>query len=68
MTFHESYGHLPKSTLALLRKYNASPADYDTVLRGVGCTWDSPNIPFDRVDEILIRHSSTGTLRLPFYM
>ena len=32
MTFHESYGSLPKSTLRLIRKHNVSPADFDLML------------------------------------
>lgn len=32
MTFHESYGHLPVTTLRLVRKYNVSPADLDFML------------------------------------
>jgi hypothetical protein len=28
MTFHESYGELPKSLLSRIRKTNVSPADY----------------------------------------
>lgn len=32
MTFHESYGSLPKSTLRLVKKYNVSPADFDFML------------------------------------
>lgn len=32
MTFHESYGSLPKSTLALIKRHNVSPADFDYML------------------------------------
>lgn len=32
LTFHESYGYLPRRTLALIRKYNVSPADFDFML------------------------------------
>ena len=44
MTFHESYGKLPVSTLRLVRKYNVSPADLDlaTDLLGYG-TWEDIN-------------------------
>lgn len=32
MTFHESYGALPVSTLRLVKRYNVSPADFDFML------------------------------------
>lgn len=31
MTFHESYGELPRKTLALINKFNVSPSDYDSL-------------------------------------
>lgn len=32
MTFHESYGSLPKNTLRLVKSKNVSPADFDYML------------------------------------
>lgn len=32
MTFHESYGTLPKDTLRLVKRFNVSPADFDMIL------------------------------------
>lgn len=32
LTFHESYGSLPKSTLRLVKRFNVSPADFDMML------------------------------------
>jgi hypothetical protein len=31
MTFHESYGDIPRALLALIKKRNVSPADYYTM-------------------------------------
>jgi hypothetical protein len=36
MTFHESYGDLPKSTLALIKRHNVSPCDYDELVAEYG--------------------------------
>lgn len=45
MTFHESYGNLPESTLRLIRKHNVSPADFDlmTDLLGMSNDWSEIN-------------------------
>lgn len=55
MTFHESYGNLPASTLALIKRHNVSPADFDLMLDSfmfqvadvtspaVAATWDDIN-------------------------
>lgn len=44
MTFDENYGHLPLTTLWLVRKFNVSPADFDymTDILGMG-TWSGIN-------------------------
>lgn len=68
MTFHESYGHLPKSTLTLIRKHNVSPLDYDLILNACGHSWGDEDIPFSTVNELITIHSSSGILRLPTYM
>lgn len=39
MTFHESYGELPKSTLALYKNSNVSPADHDMLVDYYGENW-----------------------------
>ena len=36
MTYHESYQELPKSTLALVKKFNVSPMDFDIILDTFG--------------------------------
>lgn len=39
MTFHESYGDLPKRLLTMVRKYNVSPADWDALRDLFGDEW-----------------------------
>lgn len=39
MTFHESYGDLPKNLLTLVRKFNVSPADWDALRALLGDDW-----------------------------
>lgn len=64
MTFHESYGALPMSTLRLIRKHNVSPADYDMMLDMFmgpvpdGWSW---------VDDHIVSNSETGMYRPRFY-
>lgn len=61
MTFHESYGRLPESTLALIRRFNVSPADFDLM------TYDSLVPDWDEIDEHIISHSETGMYRPRFF-
>lgn len=64
MTFHESYGHLPKSTLRLVKRYNVSPADFDFILDQfmgpvpAGWSW---------VDDHIVSNSGTGIYRPRFF-
>ena len=67
MTFHESYGHLPVSTLRLIRKYNVSQGDYDYILSLMGAEWSSPNIDFGAVDAHIVSNSGTGMYRPRFF-
>lgn len=61
MTFHESYGNLPTSTLRLIKRHNVSPADLDlmTDLLGNG-TWDD-------IDEHIVSNSKTGMYTPRFF-
>lgn len=64
MTFHESYGSLPKSTLRLIRKFNVSPADFDQMLDMFmgpvpdGWVW---------VNDHIVSNSETGMYRPRFF-
>ena len=52
MTFHESYGELPKSFLRLIRKNGVTPAEfYDFETQGMG---------FDEMEEAINNHSPKG--------
>lgn len=39
MTYHESFGELPKTTLSLYRRSNVSPADADMLIDYYGKDW-----------------------------
>lgn len=60
MTFHESYGTLPASTLRLVRRYNVSPMDFDymTDILGFG-SWEDVNYH--------IENNSTSGMYRPRY-
>lgn len=61
MVFHEVYGNLPKSTLALVKRFNVSQADFDlmTELLGNG-TWDD-------VDAHIANNSESGYYRPRYF-
>lgn len=61
MTFHESYGTLPRTTLRLIKKFNVSPADLDMIINYLVIpTWGE-------VDAHIISHSETGMYRPKFF-
>lgn len=65
MTFHESYGTLPKNILRLIRRFNVSPADYDTMLDTLNPWIDGddsmPGRPdWDAVEAHIIDNSTNG--------
>lgn len=69
MTFHESYGLLRQSTLRLIRQFNVSPADYDSILSVFNWTWDrSTDIDFDVVDSFIRAGSQSGIYRPSRYL
>lgn len=69
MTFHESYGQVRKDTLRLIRKYNVSPADYDTLLAACGWDWTKYEvIDFDVVNDMIVSASRDGYYRPSRYM
>jgi hypothetical protein len=68
MTFHESYGNLPKSTLRLIKRFNVSTADYDQILGSLGFTWDYDGIDFSAVNAMIEAGSSSGTYRPSRYL
>ena len=55
MTFDENYGRLPEGTLALVKRFNVSPADFDymTDILGMANDWDE-------IDEHIIVNSTNG--------
>lgn len=61
MTYHESYGELPKTTLQLYRRFNVSPADHDILLMRFG------QVPvWERVNQFVLSHSVDGSFRYPY--
>lgn len=74
MTFHESYGNLPKSTLRLVRKHNVSPADFDMMLDLLGMdAWvpsDGVNVgrpDWSVIDDHIVSNSETGMYQPRFF-
>lgn len=65
VTFHESYGLLPKNTLRLIKKFNVSPADYDYMLDilGVYPSNDYRLVDWDMVDEHIMDNAPNGYYR-----
>lgn len=57
MTFHESYGSLPKSTLRLIKRHNVSPADFDFMLDMFSGTVEEG---WEWVDQHIVENSPTG--------
>lgn len=68
MTFHESYGELPKGLLGLYKQHNVSPADHDSILAVFNFRWDDVDIPWQAVLEFTLAHIDNGTFRLPLYL
>ena len=66
MTFHESYGELPTMVLRAYRKFNASPADHDTLMRV--CRTADGGTDWQLLYDLLTTHSSQGYLALPIYL
>lgn len=69
ITFHESYGTLPKSTLRLIKKYNVSPADFDYMTDMLGIdAWTLVLGPeWSKIDEHIVSNSETGMYRPRFF-
>ena len=70
-TFHESYGHLPVSTLRLIKKFNVSPADFDLMLDILNAGTSSGvfvvNEAWAEVNEHIVSNSDTGMYRPRFF-
>lgn len=64
MTFHESYGTLPKSTLRLVKKFNVSPADFDLMLDMFSGTVQEG---WSWVDQHIQENSKSGYYTPRFY-
>lgn len=68
MTFHESYGTLPKSTLRLIRKFNVSPADYDFIMMESSRIFgEDGEVDWSVIDEHIVSNSETGMYRPTFF-
>lgn len=67
MTFHESYGLIPKYLLALIKDNSVSQADYDLVLLSMGHVWSDSDIDFAAVEEFIVSHSVDNVFRMPYF-
>ena len=71
MTFDESYGPLPDVVLRDIRKFNVSPADYDTVLAHFGHTWQGAGLftvdTWGQIHDFILSHSLDGYFRISRY-
>lgn len=67
MTFHESYGNLPKSTLRLIKKFNVSPADWDYLNEMLAnMHWDG-SLTHEIIEQHIISNSETGIYNPRFF-
>lgn len=64
MTFHESYGELPESTLRLIKRSNVSPMDYEMLLDKFGRV----DTHFPDVEAFIKEHTVDKSYRPPLYM
>ena len=67
MTFHESYGHMPTTTLALFKRANVSPADWDGMLARWGFEWSDPDLPWVEIENHVLSHMVNGLYSYPMY-
>jgi hypothetical protein len=63
MTFHESYGDLPVSTLRLIKRANVSPADYEMLLYKFGYV----DTHFPDVEQFIRDHMKNGMYWPPLH-
>jgi ribosome biogenesis protein Tsr3 len=68
MTYHESYGELPRRLLNLYKNNNVSPADHDRILMAFDCSWNDTDIPWNSVIVYVQDHCHNGQLYLSTYM
>jgi hypothetical protein len=67
MTFHESYGTMPTSTLSLFKRAGVSPADWDSMLVRWGFQWGDESLPWDAIEDHVTVHMVNGLYRYPMY-
>lgn len=66
LTFHESYGTMPESTLRLIKAANVSPADWDMMLARWGYNWND-DLPWELVEQHIESHRVRGMYQYPMY-
>lgn len=67
MTFDESYGEIPRAVLSMFRKFNVSPADFDTICHSYGFD-DLDIIIWSMVYDHVMSASVSGTYRPSRYL
>lgn len=63
MLYNEWYGELPKTTLALIKRSNVSPMDYQDLLDKFGRV----GTHFPNVERFIRDHTVNGMYRPPIY-
>lgn len=66
-TFHETFGLLPRTTLALIKRANVSQSDFDSMLMRWGYHWGQAGIPWEDVERHITVHMVDGNYRYPMY-
>lgn len=67
MTFHETFGNVPRSTLRTIKLCNVSPADWDAMLVRWGFAWGDESLPFADIENFIRVHSQSGSYNYPMY-
>lgn len=67
MTFHESYGTMPTSTLRLFKRANVTVSDWDSMLARWDFTWGDENLPWQAIEDHITVHMVNGLYRYPMY-
>lgn len=68
MTFHESYGMIPKRLLTQYRRHNVSQYDHDAILRSFEKSHSDSDIPWSDVLDFVLANVENGSFQLPIYM
>lgn len=68
MTFHESFGNIPRAMLSLFKVRNVSVADFDSILMAYGWSFGDADIRWDYIYDHVEGASTSGTYRPSRYL